>query len=75
MDLIITGWGLTKYERDKIETLQKVSLDLFTDEECNDTYSSEIIRRLKNGISHDTQFCAGGRNSIRDSCQVNYFLY
>lgn len=75
LELIATGWGLTEFAGNKSDTLQKVDLELFTEQECNHTYSNEFgTRRIRNGILPDLQVCAGGRNSIRDSCQVRIKL-
>lgn len=72
IDVIATGWGLAQHTGDGISILQKVYLDLFTKEECDDTYRKQAnSRRLPQGIKHDQQFCAGGRGLDRDTCQVD----
>lgn len=69
--LIATGWGLTKFAGTPSQHLQKVDLDLFTDQECNATYSNMAgTRKLKDGILADSQMCAGGRSIEKDTCQV-----
>lgn len=72
IDLIATGWGLTQLGGES-NTLQKIYLDLFTPEECTNTYKSiSNSRRLPYGIQHDQQFCAGGRGLEKDTCQVRF---
>lgn len=68
---IATGWGLTVVGGSKgSEHLQKVGLDEFSQTECNSSYASTIsARTLKFGIVPETQFCAGGKNSDKDTCQ------
>lgn len=62
-----TGWGLTSYAGEPSVILQKVKLDLFTNEECTRSYRRQR-RRLREGILSDQQVCAGGRNKERDTC-------
>ncbi|GLV43597.1 Serine Protease Immune Response Integrator [Carabus blaptoides fortunei] len=68
--LIATGWGLTMFAGNSSEQLQKVDLDIFSEQECNETYSNMAgTRKLVSGILGDTQVCAGGRTIEKDTCQ------
>lgn len=69
--LIATGWGLTEFAGSKSDTLQKVDLELYTEQQCNEVYANDFgTRKIKDGILPDLQFCAGGKGSIKDACQV-----
>lgn len=68
--LIATGWGLTEFAGSKSDTLQKVDLELYTEQQCNEVYANDFgTRKIKDGILPDLQFCAGGKGSIKDACQ------
>ncbi|GLV40252.1 snake [Carabus blaptoides fortunei] len=68
--LIATGWGLTKFAGQPSERLQEVDLNLFSEQECNETYSNIAgSRKLRFGILSDSQVCAGGRTVAKDTCQ------
>ncbi|GLV60155.1 snake, partial [Carabus blaptoides fortunei] len=57
--LIATGWGLTKFAGQPSERLQEVDLNLFSEQECNETYSNIAgSRKLRFGILSDSQVCA-----------------
>ncbi|GLV43598.1 snake [Carabus blaptoides fortunei] len=75
--LIATGWGLTKFAGHPSERLQEVDLNLFSEQECNETYSNMAgTRKLRSGILSDSQVCAGGRTVEKDTCQVrNTFFF
>lgn len=67
--LVATGWGLIDV-RNTSDHLQKVTLDVFTHQECVDHYNSLANKRkLKDGILEEQQFCAGGRTAPRDTCK------
>lgn len=70
-NVIASGWGRVSYSSTPSEQLQKVTLELFTHKECNQTYSSEIGRQLNRGIVDETQLCAGSHDSKKDTCQVS----
>lgn len=63
----VTGWGLTQFGGSPSDVLQRVKLDLFTEEECRNKYMRSIGRRLSRGIL-EGQFCAGSYNSSADAC-------
>lgn len=63
-----TGWGLTEFGGSPSNILQTVDLDLFTHQECDQTYKSSK-RRVPYGIQDDIQICAGGREREQDTCQ------
>ncbi|XP_055327030.1 venom protease-like [Sitodiplosis mosellana] len=67
--VIASGWGRVNYSSTPSEQLQKVVLELFTQRECNQTYSNEIGRQLSRGIDVETQLCAGSHDSRKDTCQ------
>lgn len=60
---------MVEYSGDKSDPLLKVTLDLFTYAECNDTFQYDKNRRLRDGIVDATQFCAGSRTDNKDTCQ------
>lgn len=63
---ITTGWGRTDYSGESSSHLLKVTLDMYANSQCNNSY--EIDRKLKNGIV-ETQICAGSKNDTKDACQ------
>lgn len=67
---IATGWGLTTHRGQKSNILQKVTLELFTQDECTKSYSQRYSA-LNRGIIEPQQFCAGSHNESKDTCQVN----
>lgn len=66
-ELIATGWGNLEYTGPPAEHLQKVFLDPYDNELCNEFYQDTNKRRLARGIDDDSQLCAGGID--RDTCQ------
>ena len=67
---IATGWGRTKSNGPSSDSLLKVSLEIFTQSECNRSYQLYTrLSQLKDGII-DTQFCAGSHTEKKDTCQV-----
>lgn len=73
VELIATGWGLTALGGNVSETLQKVELNLFTEQECDVAYQDVTGRRLPNGVLHRQQICVGGRSKEKDTCQVKSY--
>lgn len=69
--VIATGWGRLNYNAAVSEHLQKVVLELFTHQECNQSFSNEIGRQLSRGIDDETQLCAGSHIGQSDTCQVS----
>lgn len=76
------GWGLTEHGKTSgSNILKNVILDFFTYQECQTSYASTSVRKLKNGLDDETQICAGGRHSERDTCQgdsggpLGFFTY
>uniref|UniRef100_U5ESE3 Putative trypsin-like serine protease n=1 Tax=Corethrella appendiculata TaxID=1370023 RepID=U5ESE3_9DIPT len=64
---IATGWGKIGYSEASSEILLKVTLDLFTHDECTTHFTPN--RRLADGIIETSQLCAGSRDSSKDTCQ------
>lgn len=64
---VASGWGNTDYGGEVSEDLLKVTLEIFSNSECDQHYDRN--RNLQNGIV-ETQLCAGSRNDSRDACQV-----
>lgn len=66
---IATGWGKQDYAGDESGSLLKVVLDMYTNQQCNDSY--DIETKLADGIIN-TQVCAGSLTDERkDTCQVS----
>lgn len=69
---IATGWGRTDYRGASSQVLMKVTLELFTEDECNATYlDAARTTQLRYGILPEQQFCAGSHTEKKDTCQVN----
>lgn len=68
--VIASGWGRMNYNADVSEHLQKVVLEIFTQSECNQSYSNEG-RQLRRGIDDEIQLCAGSHIDEKDTCQVS----
>jgi secreted trypsin-like serine protease len=64
--LVATGWGRTAYAGAASEDLLKVTLNVVEHDVCKQHY--QISRKLPNGITKDTQICAGS-NDQKDTCQ------
>lgn len=62
---VATGWGVTKFGGQKSDDLLKVSLNLFSLDECKKLYGRH--RRIPKGILA-SQLCAGSRTG-EDTCQ------
>lgn len=65
---IATGWGKIGHLLKASQILQKVSLELFDHNECNQIYSSYIGRNFQNGIMERTQICVGSKSDQKDTC-------
>lgn len=64
---IATGWGVTKFgSKQKTDDLQKVSLSLFSFDECRRLYGKH--KKIPLGILK-SQLCAGSRTGKQDTCQ------
>lgn len=70
--IIVPGWGRTSYDGEAHTHLQKVPLDLVSNEICNKTYGIRDIQALNRGIDETTQICAGTKRKERDTCNVSY---
>lgn len=66
---IATGWGTVTWRGKQSNVLLKVTLDMFTQNECNRTYRTDVNRKLNRGIVEETQVCAGSHTEEKDSCQ------
>lgn len=75
MRVIATGWGKLNHISPTSDHLQKVVLELFTQQECNESYVFQISRQLSRGIVDDTQFCAGSHWEKKDTCQVSQSIF
>uniref|UniRef100_A0A336LWU0 CSON004308 protein n=1 Tax=Culicoides sonorensis TaxID=179676 RepID=A0A336LWU0_CULSO len=64
--LTATGFGLTKYEGEQSETLQKIELPKVSEESCNEKFINQN-KSLPQGILADGQLCYGGELG-RDAC-------
>lgn len=68
---IATGWGHTDFGGEESDTLQKVTLDIFSHEDCAKAFEKETGRpALKDGILDELHLCAGHRMERKDTCQV-----
>nr|CAI5841149.1 unnamed protein product [Callosobruchus analis] len=70
---IASGWGNTEFSGSSSTDLQKVVLEFFSNQKCNQTYKREISQpgsSLGEGIKDDVMVCAGSSEFIRDTCQV-----
>lgn len=61
-----TGWGRESFGSGKSENLLKVTLDLFTQRDCQAKYPNE--GKVKNGIDYQTKVCAGSKTYRKDTC-------
>lgn len=69
--VIASGWGRLNYNSQVSEHLQKVILEIFSHQECNESYFNEIGRQLRRGIIDEIQLCAGSHVGEKDTCQVS----
>lgn len=68
---IASGWGRTENRGKASTLLMKVTLELFTKDECANTYRNEArSKALSKGIIDEQQFCAGSHKEVKDTCQV-----
>ncbi|KAF2343702.1 Serine proteases trypsin domain, partial [Trinorchestia longiramus] len=58
----VTGWGTIYYGGPVATTLQEVTIPVWSNEDCDDTYEQTIV---------DTVMCAGAKTGGKDSCQVS----
>lgn len=70
---LASGWGKLNYTGPKSDILQKVILELFTNEECNQKYRAQANRYISRGILDESQVCAGSHANRKDTCQVSHF--
>ncbi|KAJ8965359.1 hypothetical protein NQ314_004199 [Rhamnusium bicolor] len=69
--LIATGWGKNESAGDVSPELQKVDLEYFPNNNCQQIYSIISQQDLPRGIDGKTHICAGSRTQPKDTCQVN----
>lgn len=68
---VASGWGRTDFRGSTSQVLMKVTLELFTERECNATYADAArTNQLRFGIIPAQQFCAGSHTEKKDTCQV-----
>lgn len=72
---LASGWGKINYTAETADILQKVVLEIFTNEECNQKYRPHINRYISKGILNETQICAGSHENRKDTCQVSHFVF
>lgn len=73
---VASGWGRTDYHSSTSQVLMKVTLELFTERECNATYADAArTNQLRFGIIPAQQFCAGSHTEKKDTCQVIMIAY
>lgn len=70
---IATGWGKTQFGGEGSDHLQKVDLEMFSTESCNNSYAPQIGIKLSQGIV-ESQVCAGSHTEEKDTCQVMIVL-
>lgn len=58
-----TGWGRLEYNGPSSQTLMKVKLEIFAQDECQ--------RQLQSVNIIDSQICAGSHSQNRDTCNVS----
>lgn len=63
---IATGFGLTEDHGDKSDELLKVSLNIYSNDQCSKDYANS--RQLRQGIMQ-SQMCVGYTAGGRDTCQ------
>lgn len=67
---IATGWGLVE-NNTLSDSLLKVTLEIFSYADCNDTFVYDVGPRLRNGIVDATQLCAGSHTDNKDTCNAD----
>lgn len=71
--IVASGWGLLAFRGASSETLMKVELDLYTNEECSEYYQDKMAS-LKHGIA-STMLCTGGKTESKSTCSVCCFYF
>ncbi|KAI3387680.1 hypothetical protein SNEBB_005283 [Seison nebaliae] len=61
MECIVKGWGSLYYQGSSVSKHREVTVPILTDTQCKKKYPGKI--------NLDHQFCAGLKNSNKDSCQ------
>lgn len=75
VSLVITGWGKTEnFDSTGSSQLRKATVDLFPQESCARTYTTDI-KGLDKGIVEEMQVCAGSYNDVNSTCQVDNRLF
>lgn len=64
---LVTGWGSVQYQAEYETHLQKISMNLFSHEQCNEAYSAYSEEH----IDVTKKICAGTGANQRDACQVS----
>lgn len=67
---LATGWGRTDFAGDNSEKLMKVSLNIYSTQQCHRPYRNN--KDLPNGIV-SSMICAGEIKGGKDTCQVKLF--
>lgn len=67
---VATGWGLVE-NNTRSDSLLKVTLEIFSYADCNDTFLYDIGPRLRMGIVDVTQLCAGSHTDNKDTCNAD----
>ena len=52
-----TGWGITEFGGELSTKLKKITMEIFTQDECQKSYSS--TGKTRNGIDYESNICAG----------------
>ncbi|GAB0087376.1 serine protease snake-like [Sergentomyia squamirostris] len=66
LGLSAIGWGHTQFGGEPSAILQKVALEIFTNENCAKHFPT--TRRIPDGL-RKTQICAGSTTQSKDTCQ------
>lgn len=67
-NFIATGWGITEFGSQS-DTLLKVDLEYFPNNECQNNYNNVQVEYLPRGILDESQICAGSHLDLKDTCQ------
>lgn len=71
--ILASGFGTTGFSEKESDDLLKVTLDLFTPNECDAKLGSH--GRVKQGVDYKAMFCAGSKdNRDKDTCNVSLLL-